>query len=203
MILEEILSAISSVERRKAAFFAIPFVMLVVAVGGVIGMLFSLSDPTMQDTAAVPMWVVYLIVLMGLVFVAVFAVFVGKQLWCNITSAKNPKQSQVWQQLVATGNEGLFVSTIDEEVNGVDAINHVASAPRFIRYWLTPGWIIIISAGGSVIHRREALKDVTARARDTHTGASNRTNYVFYLHLEFVDGTSARVSLGPKDEKAV
>jgi len=190
MSLRNIISAISKAEKigisKFVVFSAAFFIGFVGALVGVISQLGEYPQPEPY------IWIIQISILivlfLGVIIPAGMAL--GK-----IIRSSNPKRSRAWKRLVDTNNEDKFVSSIDSELSDISTLSHHDDDFRFLRFWLTPNWLILISERGSVIHRRERL--VRAYLEIPLISASNsRGVHAEHIYLQFDDGTRVDTRCG-------
>ena len=140
---------------------------------------------------------IFLFVMLGLlVFSLVSCVFFAVSAAQRFMSAVDPKKSRAWKRLVESRYADTFMLNIDDELNDASTITYHDDSFRFLRFWLTPKWIILISSSGSIIHRRSELtRTQMAVARPSSSGMVSRTGGI-YLRLFFSDGVKFDVGIG-------
>ena len=156
MTINDVMISIVKAEKMGTMSFIVFSLMFFV---GFIGVLFGIVEQTRNtyQQLAYYTWSIQFVILSVLFLLAVVPAITAAK---KIIRSNNPTKSVVWRRLIASNHADAFAKTVDNEINDISTLIHHDDTFRFLRFWLTPNWIILVSARGSLIRRRCELTRV-------------------------------------------
>jgi len=195
--LNNVLSSISKAERMGISMFlAFSIVSLMAFVGMLAGVISQLSEYPQPEPVV---WVLQILITMILFLCGVVP---GIMALGKVVRSSNPQRSRAWKRLVQANEVNEFVSSIDGELSDVTTLSHHDDVFRFLRFWLTPSWLILVSERATVIHRRARLVRVYLKIPPIST-SSSRSRFAEHIYFQFDDGTSIDTRCGPDNHAKI